>query len=47
MPATELEGKPSAEGQPGHVRPSQAERVHESGEAVRVLRQAERLGWIR
>ena len=47
MPAIELEREAPAERQPRHVRPSQPERVHESGEAVGVLRQAEPWRWIR
>ena len=47
VPTVELEAKRSAERQPGHVRPPKAERVNESGEAVRVVRHAERLAWIR
>ena len=47
MPAIELECEPSSERQPGHVRPSQPERVDEPGEAIRVVRQTERRWWIR
>ena len=47
MPAVELESEPPAERQPEHMRPAQAERVDESGQAVGRIGEAEVLARIR
>jgi hypothetical protein len=43
VPAVEGQGEDAAERQPGHVRPAQAEPLHEPGQAVGVAGRAERL----
>ena len=47
VPAVEGQGEDAAERQPGHVRPAQAEPLHEPGQAVGVAGRAERLRRVR